>query len=394
MEAYIDDMLVKSQVIPDNVADLQETCDTLHRFRMKLNPMKCTFGVIVGKFFGSMILRRGIEVNLEKIKVVLKMTSPRTIEKWTIECQKIFEELKQYLSSPPLLLKPQPDEKLLLYIAISLVAISSVLVCEEGWVQKPIYYTSKAPHNAETRYSKLEKLIFALVVTTRKLWPYFQAHTVVLLTDHLIKAVLHRSDTSGWIAKWALKLVEMTCSTVQSLLSRPRESSKATKGSRGGESSKIRESLIVEEVDTRSAPDELWMLHADGSSNTAEARAGLILTNSEEDITGYALRFEFLATNNKAEYEALIVGLKVAEETGAQYLKVFSDSQLAVGQIKGEYEAREKNMKKYLQKVSKPDNARINALSKLAVLLPTDLENRIYFEVLKASTLEELLVVQ
>ena len=81
------------------------------------------------------------------------------------------------------------------------------------------------------------------------------------------------------------------------------------------------------------------------------ARVKLILIDAEDDIVGYALHFEFSATNNKAEYKALIVGLQVEGEAGAQHLKVFSDSQLAVGQIKGEYEVWEKNMKKYLQKI-------------------------------------------
>ena len=95
----------------------------------------------------------------------------------------------------------------------------------------------------------------------------------------------------------------------------------------------------MEEVNTGSASDELWTLHADISSNTIGARARLILASPEEDIAGYVLCFEFPATNNKVEYEALIVGLKVVGEAGAQHLKIFSDFQLAVGQIKDKYEA-------------------------------------------------------
>ena len=65
----------------------------------------------------------------------------------------------------------------------------------------------------------------------------------------------------------------------------------------------------------------------------------------------YALQFEFSDTNNKAEYEALIVGLKLAKDVRAKHLKVFNDSELVMGQVKDEYEARKKNMKRYLEKV-------------------------------------------
>ena len=79
MEVYIDDMLVKSRAIPNYVVDLQKIFDTLHRFRMKLNLVKYTFGVTTDKFFRFMISRRGIEINLKKIKAVLEMMPPRTI---------------------------------------------------------------------------------------------------------------------------------------------------------------------------------------------------------------------------------------------------------------------------------------------------------------------------
>ena len=80
MEAYVNDMLLKSQTTPDRIADLQETFNTLHRFQMKLNPAKYAFKVTTSKFLKFMILQRGIEVNPEKIKVILEMMLSRTIE--------------------------------------------------------------------------------------------------------------------------------------------------------------------------------------------------------------------------------------------------------------------------------------------------------------------------
>ena len=92
---------------------------------------------------------------------------------WTTECQQAFEELKAYLSSPPLLSLSQPGEELFLYLAVSPAAISAALFREEEKVQKPVYYASRALRGVEERYPPMEKLVFALVTVARKLKPYF-----------------------------------------------------------------------------------------------------------------------------------------------------------------------------------------------------------------------------
>ena len=92
---------------------------------------------------------------------------------WTDECQKAFEDLKKYLSSPPLLNPSRPGEELYFYIAVSQAAVSAALVREEEGSQRPVYFISKAFRRAEERYPRMEKLAFALVTTARKLKPYF-----------------------------------------------------------------------------------------------------------------------------------------------------------------------------------------------------------------------------
>ena len=87
----------------------------------------------------------------------------------------------------------------------------------------------------------------------------------------------------------------------------------------------------------------------DGSSNASGASARLILVNPKGIIAEYALRFEFSATNNGAEYEALIAGLKIDKELKVDRLQVYSNSQLVVRQISSSYEAQEKSMMKYLE---------------------------------------------
>ena len=91
--------------------------------------------------------------------------------------------MKKYLSSPSLLSPSRPGEELYLYIVVSQAAVSAALVREEGGSQWPVYFTSRAFRGAEERYPRMEKLAFALVTAARKLKPYFQAHTIIVLTD-------------------------------------------------------------------------------------------------------------------------------------------------------------------------------------------------------------------
>ena len=102
---------------------------------------------------------------------------------WSEECEKVFQELKKYLALPPLLSTPIPREELYLYLAVSPSAISSALIREDHKIQHLVYYTSQALQGVESRYFCIEKLAFALVILARRLCPYFQAHTIVALTD-------------------------------------------------------------------------------------------------------------------------------------------------------------------------------------------------------------------
>ena len=127
---------------------------------------------------------------------------------WEAHCQEGFTELKTYLSSPAILVSPSEGELLTLYLAILDFATSAALVSERDRVQQPVYYYSQALRGAEERYPKMEKLILALVTTSKKLRPYFQAHTVEVPTEYLMKQILHKLETSGRLMKWAIELSE------------------------------------------------------------------------------------------------------------------------------------------------------------------------------------------
>ena len=93
--------------------------------------------------------------------------------RWTEECVTIFKDLKQYLFNPPILFKPDKEEVLYAYLAITDYAISLTLVRNEDEIQRPIYYVSKSLQEVETHYLLLEKVVLAIVHATRKLPYYF-----------------------------------------------------------------------------------------------------------------------------------------------------------------------------------------------------------------------------
>ena len=94
-----------------------------------------------------------------------------------------FQQLKEYLSRPPIMSSPEADEVLFTYLVVASYAISFVLIRVDSGIQRPVYYVSKSLHEAEVRYLPLEKAILAVMHATRKLPHYFQAHTVVVLTQ-------------------------------------------------------------------------------------------------------------------------------------------------------------------------------------------------------------------
>ncbi|KAI5332064.1 hypothetical protein L3X38_022192 [Prunus dulcis] len=187
MEVYVDDMLVKSRTADEHLHNLSIMFGILKDYRMRLNQKKCAFGVSSGKFLGFMISQRGIEANPEKIKAIIDMERPKTTKDiqsltgrvatltrfiskatdkcvpffkalkggkqniiWTAECDKAFQDLKNYMSKAPLLSKPLPGEILYLYLSVSSTAVSSVLIRKPEKVELPIFYITQSTPEAVT----------------------------------------------------------------------------------------------------------------------------------------------------------------------------------------------------------------------------------------------------
>ncbi|GJR50329.1 reverse transcriptase domain-containing protein [Tanacetum coccineum] len=435
LEVYVDDLVIKSHTEDELVRDIVETFRALRKINMKLNPKKCTFGATEGMFLGYLIEPDGIKPCPEKTKAVIQLPSPRTMKevqslngklaglnrflsksadkslplfktlkkctkkgdfRWTTEAEEAFTLLKQHIAALPTLVAPRPGEELIIYLSATHGAISAVLLTDRDSVQTPVYFVSKALKETEINYSAMEKLILALVFAAKRLRRYFQAHPIVVITDQPIKQVISKPDASGRLQKWSVLLGEHNISY------RPRT---AVKG-------QILADFLIEKPETDAVLPQSevklqdpWILFTDGSSCVDGSGAGLILTNPEGMEFTYALRFEFTATNNEAEYEALIAGLRIAARMGVRNLEANVDSRLVANHVLGEYVAKEDNMIRYLDKtksliqgfdrftirqVPRGDNKKADALSKIASTSFAHLSKQVLVKILKNKSISEM----
>uniref|UniRef100_A0A2N9F7U3 RNase H type-1 domain-containing protein n=1 Tax=Fagus sylvatica TaxID=28930 RepID=A0A2N9F7U3_FAGSY len=246
----------------------------------------------------------------------------------------------------------------------------------------------------ESRYLPLEKAALALIQAAKKLPHYFQASTVTVLTDLPLKMLMHSSDFSGRVTRWGVHLGSLGVEY------KPRTSIKGQvladfvaefQGKGGNSESTYTSSPHADESSLE------WKLFVDGASNMKGAGAGAVLVSPEGLILEQAVRLGFLASNNEAEYEALLIGLRSAIRLGADRLQVFCDSQLVVNHISGEYLAWDERMLFYrsiaksllskfdsvqVEQIKREYNSHADILAKLATTLESDLYRTVTVEVL------------
>ena len=204
------------------------------------------------------------------------------------------------------------------------------------------------------RYLPLEKAILAIVLGTHKLPHYFQAHTVVILTQLPLKTILRSADYTGRIAKWGtilgafdIKYMPRTSIKGQVLADLVAEFTepKIEELSSGGNM----DEKLVGTISQYCPPT--WEVYVDGASNQKGSGVGLVLVSPEKVVIEKSLRLDFSATNNEAEYEVLLEGMVMVQRMVGKSIRLFSDSRLVVDQVKGEFEAKDERMQGYLSQV-------------------------------------------
>nr|GEW60514.1 reverse transcriptase domain-containing protein [Tanacetum cinerariifolium] len=168
LEAYVDDMVIKSRNEKMLLADIAKTFDNLKKINMKLNPKKCSFRVEERKFLGYVM-------------------------------KKLIMEL-------PSLMPPREKETLYAYLVVPAEAVSAVLLTDRKGRQYPVQYVSRTLNEAEINYAPVEKLALSLIHMTQRLRRYLEAHPIKVITDQPIKNILSNTKTSGKLAKYAVEL--------------------------------------------------------------------------------------------------------------------------------------------------------------------------------------------
>ncbi|RDX91780.1 Retrovirus-related Pol polyprotein, partial [Mucuna pruriens] len=197
IEVYVDDMITKSTSPEQHLKDLRKLFARLHKYRLRLNSTKCTFGVKNGKLLGFVVNERGIEIDLDKVKAIREMLEPKTESEkteWDSECQKVFEKIKQNLKNPPILVFAVQGRPLILYLIVLDESMGSMLgQQDEVGKEQVIYYLSKKFTDCEKRYPALERTCCTLVWVAKRLKQYMLSHTTLLVakTDP-IKYILEK----------------------------------------------------------------------------------------------------------------------------------------------------------------------------------------------------------
>jgi hypothetical protein len=200
---------------------------------------------------------------------------------------------------------------------------------EEGHaypVQHLVYFISEVLGPSKIKYRQVQKLLYAVLLTARKLRHYFGDHTVIVVTGFPIGDILHNKEAIGRIAKWACELGS------HDIEFRPRTAIKT-------------QALVdfVSEWTEHQVPDSpevtmVWRMYFDGSLKLQGASAGILFIAPGGEQLKYALQLLFPASNNATEYETLIHGLSITVSLGIKKLMVYGDSLVVISQINKDWD--------------------------------------------------------
>ncbi|XP_048628323.1 uncharacterized protein LOC125597842 [Brassica napus] len=340
MEVYIDDMLRGIEANPKQISAILDLPSPKNSREVQR---------LTGRIAA---LNRFISRSTDKCLPFYELLRGNKRFLWDEKCEEAFNQLKHYLTTPPVLSKPEAGDTLSLHRRYILRRQQRINSRRQGRT-KPIFYTSKRMTEPETRYPTLEKMALAVVTSARKLRPYFQSHTIEVLSNQPLRTVLQNTNQSGRLTKWAMELSE------HDIVYKNRTAAK----------SQVLADFLIELTPELEQdlilPNVNWILHVDGSSTSKGSGAGVQLQSPTGELIRQSFSFGFAASNNEAEYESLIAGLRLAKAVKAKRISAYCDSQLVVSQYLGDYDVRNDRMDAYLKLVPRGENVCADALAAL-----------------------------
>jgi ribonuclease HI len=243
-----------------------------------------------------------------------------------------------------------PGEDLLLYIAATTYIVSSAIVVEhseEGHafgVQRHVYFVSEVISESKVRYLSVQKLLYAILTTSRKLRHYFDEYKIIVITDFPLADILHNQDTTGHISKWAMEMGAL------SIDFKPRTAIKSQ--TLVDFMAEWRENQIPTPVNK----PEHWTIYFDGSLKLDGSGARVLFISPRGEQVNYVLQILWEVSNNEAEYEALLHRLRLAISLDIKRLLIYGASLLVIQQVNKEWDCNKETMDAYVQEVHKLEN--------------------------------------
>ncbi|XP_055803485.1 uncharacterized protein LOC129872553 [Solanum dulcamara] len=310
-------------------------------------------------FFHDMIHKK-IEVYVEDIIIKSKRSSDHLYKdaatKWTEECQRAFDKIKEYLSNPPVLVPPEPGRPLLLYLSVMDNAFGCVLGQHDqtGRREQAIYYLSKKFTPYEARYTLLERTCCALTWIAQKFRHYLSAYTTYLISRlDPLKYIFQKPMPKGKLAKWQILLSEFDIVYVkQKAIKVQALADHLAENPVDQDYEPLKTYFPDEEVffvgEDISEPCDGLRMFFDRASNSKGVGIGAVLISETGQYYPISAKIRFDCTNNMAEYEACILGLRMAIDMNVKELLVIGDSDLLVHQVQGEWAAKNVKILPYL----------------------------------------------
>ena len=247
--------------------------------------------------------------------------------RWTEEVQRAFDDLKIFLTTLPVLTALASEEPLLLYIAATTHVVSTALVVEREEpghvfkIQRPVYFVREVLSESKVQYLQVQKLLYTVLLCSRNLRHYFEAHCISVITSFPLGDILHNQEATGRIAKWVVELGAQAIDFV------PRAAIKSQ-----ALADFIAEWTEIQAVLPHEKPEH-WIMYFDGSMKLEGAGARVLFISPKGEQLKYVLQILWKATNNKAEYEDILHGLRLAASFSIKHLVIYGESFVVVNQV-------------------------------------------------------------